>query len=180
MAYIKASVIFLFLIHLLGTDSHSQNLNAEPNSPSKITSDSTEIIIRKIRKEFNRINSDTSKMKVVKEDISGQTTEGGAITKFYESNILKKARLVFYGETGKSITEYYFLNGQLFFCFEQNDQYNKPMYERTSKVDKKEENRFYFHKQKLIRWITGKGKIADKSLYNAKEKEILDDIKDIH
>jgi hypothetical protein len=178
--YIKVLISLLLSIHLFGIDSLAQNLNVEASRPSKISGDSVEIIIKGIRKEFNKINSDTSKMRVTKEDKSGQSTEGGTITKFYDGNTLKKVRLVFYGETGKSTTEYYFLNGQLFFCFEQNDHYNKPIYEKNMRVNKKEENRFYFNKQKLIRWITDNGKIADKSLYPTKEKEIFDDLQDIH
>jgi hypothetical protein len=180
MEYNKVVISLLISIHLFAIDPGSQSSNTEASRPSQIPSDSVEIIIKKIRAEFNKINSDTSRMRVIKEDVNGQSTEGGAATKFYENDVLKKIRVVFYGETGKSQTEYYFLNGQLFFCFEQNDYYNKPLYEKGMRVKKKAENRFYFGKQKLIRWITADGKIADKSLYPAKEKQILDDLQDIH
>jgi len=179
MEYIKTLIGLLISFHLIGIDSGSQNSNTEASRLSQIPSDSVEIIIKRIRAEFNKINSDTSKMRVIKEDVSGQSTEGGTATTFYENNDLRKLRVVFYGETGNSQTEYYFLNGQLFFCFEQNNHYNKPMYEKNIKVDKREENRFYFNKQKLIRWVTDNGKITDKTSYPSKEREILGDLKAI-
>jgi hypothetical protein len=115
---------------------------------------------------------------MVKEDLDGQSAEGGEIIKFYEGKILRKAKLRFYGETGKGMTEYYFLNGSVIFSFKRTYYYDMPIYEKGSKVDKVEEERFYFNRLKLIRWIGPNGKTVKASLYGAKEKEIEQILKD--
>ena len=179
MEYIKREIVFISLfICSFYANCLAQEAKVESNNTSR-ANDSTEILISKIRKEYNKINSDSSKLRIVKEDRSGQSTEGGELKKFYDGDNLRKAILVLYGETGKSITEYYFANGRLFFAYERIEEYNKPIYENGTKVNKVEENRYYFNNLRLIRWINS-GKMINNSLYPAKEKELLDDIKDIH
>ena len=88
----------------------------------------------------------------------------------------KKAVLRFYGETWQSMGEYYFMDGKLFFVYKVMKHYLRPMTVEGAHV---EEDRYYFYNQKLIRWIDGSGKIADKKLYPEKEKEVLGDLEDI-
>jgi hypothetical protein len=142
--------------------------------------DTTNILVKEIRNEYHRINSNSSNLKIVSHDIEGQSTEGGELKKFYEGNILKKAILTFYGEMGMNFTEYYFKDGNLIFSYKVEKWYNKPMTMEGSKIYSVVENRYYFYNQKLIQWVNNKGKIEDKSLYPDKEKEILLDVKDIH
>jgi hypothetical protein len=136
-----------------------------------------EEVLLKIRKEYARINADSGRMRVVKENLEGPSTEGGKITKYYDGDTLRKAILVFYGETGKTVIDYYFFNRQLFFSFERNTWYDKPMSVKGAKVTKEEENRLYFDKQKLVRWANKKGKLIDKDLYADKEKDLFEVMK---
>ena len=135
-------------------------------------SDSIEAQITVIRREYNKINADISKFRVVKEELEGQSTGGGQLTKYFEGKLLLKAKLRFYGETGKSITEFYFLHDSVIFSFKRTYYYDIPIYEKGSKVEKVEEERFYFVSQKLVRWIGPNGKTVKASLYDAKEIEI--------
>ena len=134
-----------------------------------------ESIILDIRKEFTAINAAEKKYKVLASEVEGLSTEGGDIKKYYDSTELKKAILTLYGESGKMIVEYYFSNNNLIFAFEKNESYDKLIYQGKVKVVSTIENRFYFDKKKLIRWVQDK-KIKDKSLYPAREQEILADL----
>jgi len=171
MEYInKTILVLLFSVCLLETSCFCQ----------EVKTDSTDEIIKNIRKEFSKINSDTAKFRVVQQDMNDQSAEGGTMKKYYDGNVLRKAILTFYGETGQSTSEYYFSNGQLFFCFERTKTYSQSISAGKTTVSKIEENRYYFNGQRLIRWINSSGKITNKNLYPVKEKEVLADLKDIH
>ena len=115
-------------------------------------------------------------MKVVTADIMDESTEGGESKKFYEGKELKKAEVTFLGETGRVTSEYYFTGGQLFFCISRYVRYTKPFYIKNSKTGRVDVTRCYFENQQLVRWIDEKGKVVDKGLYPAKEKEVLDEV----
>jgi len=142
--------------------------------------DSVESRIKEIRKECDRINKDITKFKVVQEDINDQSAEGGILKKFYDGNTLRKAVLTFFGETGQSTSEGYFLNEEIIFVLQTEERYKSPIYMGKTETKSKEENRFYFKNEKIIRWIANNGKIMDTRLYPEKEKEIFDDFKNIH
>ena len=70
------------------------------------------------------------------------------------------------GETGKRKIEYYINEGKLIFAFEQNFEYNRPIYwnEKTAKENgdtelydsrktRVQEDRFYFHDEKMFLWL---------------------------
>ncbi len=137
--------------------------------------------VRAIREEFNKINADSAKLRVVKKDIMDESTEGGEIDKFYDGKTMRKAILLYYGETGKTSDEYYFLNDRLIFLYTRYTTYTKPFYVKGYKIARIDENRYYFYNGHLIRWLGSKGKIIDKSRYAAKGKEIMGALKtDMH
>jgi hypothetical protein len=175
--YTYRSAIILLLSSLAYINcSGQESKNDKGGSTSAVNFDSIEAQIIIIRKEYNRINADISKFRVVEEDLDDQSTEGGKIKKYYEDKSLRKAQLIFFGERGRVMIEYYFLNREIFFSFKRNYYYNIPMYEKGSKVSKIEEERFYFNNQKLIRWIGPNGNIVGANLYPTKEKEIVKDL----
>jgi hypothetical protein len=175
MVYIKIcrSLFFLVIFCIFYFVTFSQERNRNENGQ-----DGTELLIKMIRKEYYRINADSSRMKMVTREAPGESPESGELRKFYEKDTLRKAVKTLFFETGKQIDEYYFKDGQLFFSYEANVSYDKPISVEGSKVSRVEENRFYFSGHGLIRWLDKNGKIvADKKLYAAKEKKLLDDIK---
>lgn len=129
-------------------------------------------IIQSIRKEFTSINDTTKKYRIDSVEVEGLSTEGGSLKKYYEGNVLRKAVLLLYGETGQLICEYYFSGNKLIFCYEKNETNDKHINEGKPKVIATREERFYFHDHKLVRWINGKTTM-EKSAYPDKEKEIL-------
>jgi len=145
----------------------------------KEINDSVEVWVKEIRKECARIKNDSAKFRVERKNIFGQSSEGGLLENFYDDKTLRKAVMTLFGETGKSADEYYFLNGEIIFVLQTEVRYKSPIYMGKTEIKNREENRFYFNKKKLIRWIGKDGKIMDAGLYPAKEQEILDDLKNI-
>ena len=102
-----------------------------------------------------------------------ESTEGGELEGYFINGELKKIVVSYYGEMGKLFEEYYFWNNKLFFVFTQDYLYDMPMYMDGSKVEKIDENRYYFSAGKLIRWLDPNKEKATKSKMIEKEKEIL-------
>src|SRR5258708_39902389 len=125
----KAFAPLLILILLIGVNCAGQGVKkkggavvAKPVSAKPVAArpETMEEVLLKIRKEYARINADSGRMRVVKENLEGPSVQGGKVTKYYDGDTMRKAILVFYGETGKTIIDYYFFNRQLFFSFELN------------------------------------------------------------
>ena len=167
-------VFFLTCVNCMGQEAGTENGGA--SMPVGIDSIEAQIVV--IRNDYNKINAGISKFRVVKEDMEGQSTEGGQLIRFYEGKSLRKVKTIFYGETGKAMTEYYFLNNSIIFSFKRTYYYDMPIYEKGSKVNKVEEERFYFNKLKLIRWVGPNGKTVKAGLYGKKEKEIMQILND--
>jgi hypothetical protein len=149
------------------------------DNQDKEDSKTEEEIISDIREKFGAINYNIDSYKKVKKDLMDQSTEGGELEGHYKNGELKKIVASYYGEMGKLIEEYYFWDNDLFFVFTQDFSYNMPMYMDDSKVDKIDENRYYFHNDKLVRWLDTYKENVTNSKFNQKETEILQDTKNL-
>jgi hypothetical protein len=142
---------------------------------SQVDSNTVEVI-KQIRTEYAKINS--IKLDCKRQDLNDMSTEGGEIQKCYDEHGLRKAVLIFYGETGKSEVEYYFKNNNIIFSYAKEDKYNAPIYMKEGgKILSSSVSRFYFDDEKLIRWLDNDNKIVKVDLYPAKEEEIKKDLK---
>ena len=139
--------------------------------------DNIEMQIKEIKAEYEKINKDTAKYKMVQSNVIGQSSEGGVLKKYYNGNVLRKAILTLFGETGQSTSEYYFLNGELIFEFDTELFYKSPLYMGKVEIKSQEETKFYFKNQRLISWIGNDGNMMDGALYPEKEEELLDFLK---
>ncbi len=129
-----------------------------------------------IRKAFAEVNAGLSGWKKVKKELM-ESTEGGELTAYYdEQGNLRKMVVANYGEMGKSIEEYYFSDGKLFFVFEQQFYYTAPIYTENSKVERVDEQRYYFYDDSLIRWLSGKQQVSELK-FPEREAEVLDEAK---
>jgi len=145
--------------------------------------------INDIRKEYSIIRE--SMHSFLKDSIETleYSADGGIIIYYIDKN--NKLRLIeckLYGETGKSFSEYYIKNDSLFFVLKQRYNYNSPYYMTTQKyIDMGfelfdpnkttlHEHRYYFTKDKLLKWIDDKKNIvsSESSDFLKKEKDILD------
>ena len=144
------------------------------------SSDSTASVIRTIRGEYAAINAaiQAKKLQVTTKDLEGLSTEGGEMRKYFEGKELRKTVIEVFGETGKWLTEYYYVHGELFFCYSADTKYTKSIAVEGNRIRAVEQNRYYFEHGKMIRWINPAGKIVSAIRYSKKTKELLDELKD--
>ena len=151
------SKIYIFTILLLFTNAS--------------VAQKTDSIINAIKTKYRAIHASINTYDTVTHNLNDETTEGGYATGYYQKKKLKLIRTFYYGETGKSVIEYYFDAGELFFVIEKNVTYNRPVYwDKTnsknnndsvkfaSKKNTVAEDQYYFYNEKLIRWIDSSGK----------------------
>lgn len=168
-------VTLLFACHQASENNAKRDASMETELESK-TEDmpfDEEELIADIRKKFGEINQNSASYETRSTELTAESTEGGELKSFYQNGELKKAVASYFGEMGKLTEEYYFSEGQVFFIFTQQYTYDKPITVEGSKVTKTDENRYYFHDHKLIRWLDPKKEKVDKSNFNQQESEIL-------
>ena len=117
-------------------------------------------------------------------DNDGKSSEGGVIEYYSKNGELKKIVTKYYGEGGKSITEYYVKNNNVYFVYSVDYHYNAPSYiDKTFDKKKTEikEKRYYFGSDgNLIRYIDENKKIIeDKKKLHYIEKEIHKNIEEV-
>ncbi|MEZ4952143.1 MAG: hypothetical protein R2825_01045 [Saprospiraceae bacterium] len=118
-----------------------------------------------IRQNFKRINKIKTWTKTDKRELE-ESTEGGVATYFFLKDTLLKIVAINFGETGKSVQEYYTMNNELSFVFEQAYSYNRPItWDSTTMIENNDdqvfdlaksevmEDRSYFEKGTLIRQV---------------------------
>ena len=133
----------------------------------------TETEIQSIRQSYLAINRKQARYRKVKKELSGFSTEGGVLTAYFEGPAIVKMLAIFYGESGKGQEEFYYRNGKLIFVLRTESHYSRPL---SGKVVSTKLERFYFHDDKLIRWINPSGKFmpSDSAEYQEQEKDYLE------
>ncbi len=128
-----------------------------------------EDIIAGIKKKYTEINEkikDYTPRRV--DDITNPG--GGTITGYYKGDEVKKVIAAHFSDSTRTFIEFYFDDGFLIMIWEQNYVYNRPM-QYTEEVarakgdsvwydDKKtlrQTSLFYFHKNKLVKWLNRDG-----------------------
>ena len=128
------------------------------------------VYVKEIKKEFENINKiyyDT----IIKMDDFGNSAEGGEIKYYLKNKKIKKILTKYYGETGYVIEEYYIKNDSLFFLYKINAIYKHSItYNHNIEIVKKEEYRYYFKNNKIIKYYIPK---TDLGFINIKEENIL-------
>lgn len=153
----KFITIFSFILPVfIQCNSHGSNQHSKGSLTETAQLDTSEVIIN-LRKWYSEINSCQVKYRKIVKALMGQSSEGGELTGYFENDSLKKIAAIYFGDMGKSITEYYFKNNKLFFVFTIDSLYDKLFYMEGYKISTIEENRYYFFNDTLIRWL-GKDK----------------------
>ncbi|HZY36887.1 MAG TPA: hypothetical protein VFE53_09580 [Mucilaginibacter sp.] len=81
-----------------------------------------------------------------------ESTEGNEIALFFKGDTIKKISAIYYGETGKSLQEFYFFNKKLIFYYFEEDRYDMPVYAKKGnvKTTSKKEKRYYLSDHKIF------------------------------
>lgn len=111
--------------------------------------------ISSIRERYAAVNKNLSKYRVVKKELSGFSTEGGELVAYFDGAAVVKMAATHLGETGRSLEEFYYRDGELVFVFYRRETYDTPM---SGRVSKTAEERFYFAGGRLIRWLDSRGR----------------------
>ena len=106
--------------------------------------------LKAIRQRYAEVERGLKQCRQVTRDLPGESSEGGELTGYFNASSLRKLAAQFYGESGKALEEYYFLDGHLFFLLRTESRYTKPL---SGVVKTKTEERFYFAEGKLIQWL---------------------------
>ncbi len=159
----------LALLAVFFLSGHATNFSSLPSVRACASVDAIETI----RSHYTAINKKLSRYRRVKKELSGYSAEGGALEAYFDGAAIKKIVATHYGEIGKAVEEFYYWDDQLIFVFRKDFQYDKPLSGRTVST---KENRFYFDKDRLIRWIGEKGRqIPSKQPeYGEKQREYLE------
>ncbi|HEV7683768.1 MAG TPA: hypothetical protein VGO68_16690 [Pyrinomonadaceae bacterium] len=130
-AFSLISVSLLAMV-VNGAAANLQMVGANPQTTRQIQS---------IRKQYLAINKRVGSYKKVKKELSGFSLEGGEMVAYFDGPTIVKIVATYYGETGKSLEEYYFEKEKLSFVYRKESRYNRPL---SGKVVHSFENRFYF------------------------------------
>ena len=138
---------------------------------SRVSNPQANDSVEPIRQHYASINKEAAHYRRVKKNLLGFSAEGGELVAYFHGPTIMKMVATFFGETGRSIEEYYFWNEKLIFVFQTESRYDKPF----GKVVRKIENRFYFKDDKLIRWLDENGKevAPDSAEYASKQADYL-------
>lgn len=175
-------IILLFACNQSNEKNPKSNSSKETKLESEIEKESVkneEEIISDIRQKFKEINQNTASYQAKNIELMGESTEGGKLTSYYQNKALKKVVVSYFGEMGKSIEEYYFSENNVFFVFTQEYSYDKPIHVKDSRVVKVEEDRYYFHNSKLVRWLDPNQEKIAQSKFKQKESAIFQKIKEL-
>lgn len=170
--YTGVSCLFLCFTFLSLASVAFLHLNIADQLPDK--KDSIEVYIRAIRAEFTRINK-LENLRVDTIEANEYSTEGGEIRCYYEGKKMVKLTVSFYGEMGRSYCEYYLRNGNLFFSYQQKEEYEEPIGNGKVKAKLTGEQRFYLNNEQLIHYIDNSGNKLSKEQLLEKQKFILEE-----
>lgn len=105
-----------------------------------------------IKAQYADINATLkSDKKEVKEDTI-ESTDGNEVALYFKADTIKKISVVYYGETGKALEEYYFFNKKLIFYYSVEYRYDVPIYVNNGnvKIASKKEKRYYLNDDKIF------------------------------
>lgn len=137
-------VVWVLMICLLATSNTAQ---AQP-CPAHDA-------IQCIRQLYAAVQKQLPTYRSIERDFDGFSTEGGTLRAYFQGEKVRLLKVSLFGETGRTDQEYYYTETErLFFVFEKNSRYDRPF----GKVGQTLTARFYFHDEKLIRWLNNANK----------------------
>lgn len=113
---------------------------------------------RHITERYREINARIGTYRQVVLDTEEQSIEGGEVRGYFSGDSIMLITEDVYGEMGKKRIEIYYDHGTPVFIYRRDYHYSVPMYDSTfnSADISVEEDRAYFQKNTLIKWINKK------------------------
>lgn len=145
-----------------------------------------EDIMANIKKDYTEINAKIKDYTFKRvDDITN--AGGGSINGYYQDEEIKKIIAEHFSDSSRSFTECYFDGGMLILVIDQEYRYNKPVTYTEEKAkanhdsvwydDKKtvmEVSKYYFNKNKLIKWVDTDGSVVPENsqIFSDKQTEL--------
>jgi hypothetical protein len=138
------------------------------------------ISTKEIDEWITKVDENFETYRKVTKDVFGQSTEGGAVTGYFNGSMLIKISAEFFGETGKVITLYYLREGKLCFVLKEEQLYDRPIYDGEPKIVEKKLNKYYIAKENIMQWIDENHKLVkdDGKNYSVEINHFLNDIEE--
>lgn len=124
------------------------NTFVQAPAPRKRAASGADAIINGIRQDFQRIESLGPRAHQHTIALEGFSTEGGEARVYFESGQVAKIAARHMGESGRTSEDYYFRGNSLIFVFRRSSLYDQPF----GNVQSTEEDRFYFDRNRMVRW----------------------------
>ena len=113
--------------------------------------------IGEIRREVDRIQSQLSDLQQTERILLGVSAEGASVIAYRADRSIRKIAVEALGETGKYMTDFYFSNGKILFCYSKIIDYGRDIMDSLEGKELEEniveENRFFFADDKLVHWL---------------------------
>jgi len=110
-------------------------------------------VIQNIRALTASINKELTSYEENKKSLLGFSTEGGSLIYYLDNDEVKKIHVIYFGETGKMLGDYYLHKEHLIFAHTKKIDYNEPF----GKIAHTQENIYYFNNHKMIKWVNADG-----------------------
>ncbi|HEY0152909.1 MAG TPA: hypothetical protein VGB92_12985 [Longimicrobium sp.] len=127
------------------------NAFVQTTAPRKRAASGADAIIDGIRRDFQRIEALGPGAHQHTIALEGFSTEGGEARVYFEGGRVAKIAARHLGETGRTSEDYYFRGNSLIFVFRKASTYDQPF----GNVQNTEEDRFYFDRNRMVRWRGG-------------------------
>ncbi len=141
--------------------------------------------VSEIRENYADINNNLKRYKMLVDNNLEGSSEGAKANYYIDNqgDMVKRVE-IYYGETGKSLIEYYYYQGDLRFIFTLNTDYNShislPDFDPTKSIITA--NRYYFYCDRMIKWLDkDKNSISpDSDEFIEKENELFSNVQRGH
>jgi len=166
--------VILGLAVSFGCNANDSNSKVTAEAPRQVVVNEPvdSLYIAKTLSFCDQVEHNLSSYKQLSKDIGG-STEGGEAKIFIDSKDTVKIEVTFYGETGKSIQEYYY-EGKQFVLFKSKDVFYREPINTTSdvEIDSTAVERIVLKDMKVVHWVQDE-QIKAENLYPEKTKEVL-------
>lgn len=133
-------------------------------------------LVRGIDADRAEVDRSLRRHRVVEQDFLEFSTEGGSLKAYLDGDVVRKIAATFYGHMLRSEDEYYYdKKGTLVYASRRVARYAEPL-PAPVRITSRDTNRFYLHKGKIIRWVSGRSELKtdEPRVFTETEDELIE------
>ena len=112
---------------------------------------------------ISKIDKNIKNYTLCKNNIFGLSTEGAQLLTYYDDSSLVKMSMTYFGETGNSEDDIYYMGDNVSFVRSIKTFYDKPFYIDDYEIESQSLDMFYFQNDSLFVWLNDNTKINNES-----------------